>query len=112
MRPDTLPAIWLDHLNLPASDPEMLARWYADRLNLDVKGHIAYGPGISLFFHKGLPLKAGDAIHFGFRVETRSSVEAWADHLGVPVSFDEENFFAARVTDPDGNVFEIYWDEL
>ena len=25
--------------------------------------------------------------------------------------FDEDDFFAARVTDPEGNVFEIYWDK-
>jgi catechol-2,3-dioxygenase len=39
-------------------------------------------------------------------------VEAWAQHLGVPVAFDEHDFFAARIQDPDGNIFEIYWDKL
>jgi catechol-2,3-dioxygenase len=39
-------------------------------------------------------------------------VEVWAAHLGVPVAFDENDFFAARIVDPEGNVFEIYWDKL
>lgn len=108
----TLPALWLDHLNIPTNDPEVLAQWYADRLNLECRGNILVGPGISIFFKKGEPLRAGDAFHFGFRVETKSAVEAWAAHLGVPVAFDEHDFFAARIMDPDGNIFEIYWDKL
>ena len=49
--------------------------------------------------------------HFGFRVETKSNVEAWAEALGVSIAFDEDDFFAARVQDPDGNIFEVYWDK-
>ncbi len=109
---NTLPALWLDHLNIPTNDPEVLAQWYAERLNLECRGNVLVGPGISIFFKKGNPLQAGDAFHFGFRVESKSAVEAWAQHLGVPVAFDEHNFFAARIADPDGNIFEIYWDEL
>ena len=107
-----LPPLWLDHINIPSQDPEVLAQWYADRLGLERKDTMVSGPGISIFFKKGAPLKAGDAFHFGFRVETKSNVEAWAEHLGVAVAFDEDDFFAARVTDPDGNVFEVYWDKL
>lgn len=107
-----LPSIWLDHLNIPTNDPEVLAQWYADRLNLERRGNRLVGPGISIIFNKGEPLRAGDHFHFGFRVESKSAVEAWATHLGVAIAFDENDFFAARVTDPDGNVFEIYWDEL
>jgi hypothetical protein len=109
---NTLPALWLDHLNIPTNDPDVLCQWYADRLNLESRGNVLIGPGISIFFKKGTPLNAGDAFHFGFRVESKSAVEAWAQHLGVAVAFDEHDFFAARITDPDGNVFEIYWDQL
>jgi catechol-2,3-dioxygenase len=109
---NTLPPIWLDHLNIPSGDPEVLAQWYADRLNLEARGNVLSGPGISIFFTKGQPLNAGDAFHFGLRVESRSAVEVWAAHLGVPVAFDENDFFAARIVDPEGNVFEIYWDKL
>jgi catechol-2,3-dioxygenase len=107
-----LPPIWLDHINIPAHDPELLAQWYAERLNLERRGNMVTGPGISIFFKKGAPLKVGDAFHFGFRAETKSDVATWADSLGVPIAFDEDDFFAARITDPDGNVFEVYWDKL
>lgn len=108
----TLPPLWLDHVNIPSMDPEVLAQWYADRLGIELRGRTnVIGPGISLFFTKGAPLKAGDAFHFGFRVENKSAVETWATHLGVAVSFDEHDFFAARINDPDGNIFEIYWDK-
>jgi len=107
-----LPPLWLDHVNVPSQDPELLAQWYAERLKLERRGAMVYGPGISIFFKKGAPLKAGEAFHFGFRVETKSNVEQWAEHFGVPIAFDEDDFFAARVVDPDGNVFEIYWDKL
>ncbi len=108
----TLPPLWLDHINIPSSDPEVLAQWYAQRMGLERRGTMVFGPGISIFFKKGAPLTAGDAFHFGFRVETKSAVEAWAEHLGVAIAFDEDDFFAARITDPEGNLFEIYWDKL
>jgi catechol 2,3-dioxygenase-like lactoylglutathione lyase family enzyme len=108
----TLPALWLDHLNLPASDPELLAQWYSQRLGLEQHGNRAIGPGITLFFTPGLPLRQGDRFHFGFRVESRSAVEAWAQHLGVAIAYEEEDFFAARLSDPEGNTFEIYWNKM
>jgi catechol 2,3-dioxygenase-like lactoylglutathione lyase family enzyme len=108
----TLPPLWLDHVNLPARDPEVLAQWYADRLGMERRGGAVMGPGVSIFFKKGAPLAVGDAFHFGLRVETKSAVEAWAEQLGVPIAFDEDDFFAARVTDPEGNTFEVYWDKL
>ena len=108
----TLPAIWLDHLNLPAEDPEGLAQWYAKRLGLQQRGSNVTGPGITLYFTKGMPLRANDRFHFGFRVENRSAVERWAEHLGVAIAYDEEDFFAARMADPEGNTFEIYWNKL
>lgn len=107
-----LPALWLDHISIPTQDPDVLAQWYADRLNLEVRGNRLVGPGISIFFTKGAPLRAGDTFHFGFRVESRAAVEAWATHLGVPVAFQGEDYFAARIKDPDGNIFEIYCDRL
>ena len=109
---EALPPLWLDHLNIPAQDPEVLAQCYADRLGLECRGTMVIGPGISIFFRKGAPLKAGDNFHFGFRVETKSAVDVWARHLGIAIAFDEDDFFATRLTDPEGNVFEIYWDKL
>jgi len=106
-----LPPLWLDHVNIPTADPEVLAQWYADRLGIERKGAMVVGPGVSIVFKKGQPLNAGNAFHFGFRVETKSAVEVWAEHLNVPIAIDEDDFFAARVKDPDGNLFEVYWDD-
>lgn len=106
-----MPAIWLDHINLPARDPVRLASWYALKLGLETTEHGVKGPGILINFSQGEPLNAGTRLHFGFRVESKADVAAWADHLNVPIAFDEHDFFAARVTDPDGNLFEIYWDK-
>ena len=107
-----LPPLWLDHINIPSRDPQVLAQWYAQRMSLELRETFVYGPGISIFFKKGAPLDAGENFHFGFRVETKSAVEAWAEHLGVAIAFDEDDFFAARITDPEGTLFEIYWDKL
>lgn len=108
----TLPPLWLDHINIPSKDPEVLAQWYAQRMRLDRRDTMVYGPGISMFFKKGTPLNVGDAFHFGFRVENKAAVEAWAEALNVAIAYDEDDFFAARITDPEGNLFEIYWDKL
>ncbi|HAH10234.1 MAG TPA: hypothetical protein DCL48_09045 [Alphaproteobacteria bacterium] len=107
----TLPAIWLDHINLPARDPERLCAWYATKLGLRAQDNIAYAPGITIAFSRGEPLPAGNLLHFGLRAESRSAVETWAQHFGVGIAFDEAAYFSARITDPEGNLFEIYWDK-
>jgi len=105
----TLPAIWLDHLNLPAQDPELLAQWYAQRLGPRAAGRHRRRTGDHTLLHQGHALRQGDRFHFGFRVENRSAVDAWAQHLGVAIAFDGRPiFFAARMSDPEGNTFEIY----
>ena len=107
----SLPSIWLDHINLPARDPERLCAWYATKLGLRAGDNIAYGPGITIAFQKGDQLPKGNVLHFGLRAESRGDVEVWANHFGVGVAFDQKDFFSARITDPEGNLFEIYWDK-
>ena len=99
----------LDHLNLPSRDPAALVRWYGSTLGLKVDGGTATAPGITLFFSKGEPLARGHTFHFGFRVEDRAAVKAWSEKLGQPIAFDENDFYAVRAEDPEGNLFEIYW---
>jgi catechol-2,3-dioxygenase len=107
----TLPAIWLDHVNIPARDPERLCAWYATKLGLTAKENIAHGPGITLAFGKSEPLPKGNGFHFGLRAESRGDVETWAQHFSVGIATDEPAYFSAQVTDPEGNPFEIYWDK-
>lgn len=106
----SLPRLALDHLNLPSRDPEKLARWYGETFGLKVDAGTAMGPGITLFFTKGEPLARGQAFHFGFRVANRDDVRMWSERLKRPIAFDEADFFAVRVEDPEGNLFEIYWE--
>lgn len=107
----SMPSIWLDHVNLPARDPERLCAWYATKLGLQVADNIVRGPGITIAFILGEPIPSNSKLHFGLRAECKADVETWAQHFGVGIAFDEHDYFSARITDPEGNLFEIYWDK-
>ncbi len=40
----------LNHVNIPARDPEGLVRWYASTFGLRAEGNKARGPGVLLVF--------------------------------------------------------------
>jgi catechol 2,3-dioxygenase-like lactoylglutathione lyase family enzyme len=97
----------LSHLNLPARDPEALARWYESTFGFERRNTFVLGPGTLLAFEKGDPL--GGNVHFGFGVASATEVVKWAARLGVmPVR--EEDFASLKKADPEGNVIEIYWE--
>jgi catechol-2,3-dioxygenase len=99
----------LAHLNLPARDPEALARWYANTFGLEARGAFVIGPGTLLAFERGDPLLAGSNAHFGFEVQSARDVAIWAQRFGSLI--DEATRAAStRVCDPEGNGIEIYWD--
>ncbi len=99
----------LRHVNLPARDPEGLARWYADRLGLEARGTHVVGPLALLVFEPGEPMDPGANAHFGFRVETREEVDDWARRFDAPLEADPD-YAGFKVRDPEGNRFEIYWE--
>lgn len=97
----------LEHLNLPARDPEGLARWYAERLGLQDDGHRVRGPGVLIVFQRGEPVGRASELHVGFRVPSRAALEQWAEKFsGQPTSGTE--FVAFRTHDPEGNCIEFY----
>ena len=49
----------LEHLNIPATDPEGLASWYAQSLGLEATKHVVRGPGVIIAFEKGEPINRG-----------------------------------------------------
>lgn len=104
-----LPRLTLDHINLPARDPDGLAAWYAKTFGFTCKERFVTAPGVLIFFSAAAPLSRKD-FHFGFRVESREAVRAWSEALGKPMAFEDDDFFAVRIEDPEGNLFEIYWD--
>lgn len=97
----------LDHLNLPARDPDGLARWYAQTFGLQADGHRVRGPGVLIAFQAGEPVRRAPELHVGFRVPSMQVLNEWAGKLGKPVKKGEE-FNSFQTFDPEGNCLEIY----
>jgi GNAT superfamily N-acetyltransferase len=102
----------LAHVNLPARDPERLARWYADAFGFEARGGFAFAPGSLLVFERGEPARARANSHFGFAVESADAVADWArrfEPLLAPLEI-EAGYAGFKAADPEGNVFEVYWE--
>jgi catechol-2,3-dioxygenase len=97
----------LDHLNLPARDPEGLARWYANTFGLRAEAHLVRGPGVLIAFQKGEPLNRAPEMHIGMRMPSRAALAEWAGKFGQEVTIGKE-FASFRTSDPDGNCIELY----
>jgi catechol 2,3-dioxygenase-like lactoylglutathione lyase family enzyme len=97
----------LDHLNLPARDPEGLARWYAQTFGLQADQHRVRGPGVLIAFQRGEPVKRAPELHIGFRVRAMKVLNEWAGKFGKPVRKGEE-FNSFQIFDPEDNCVEVY----
>ena len=97
----------LDHVNMPARDPETLASWYATTFDLRADGYRVRGPGLLLVFVKGEPVKRAPELHLGLRVPSQAALDQWASRLGAQVTPGPE-FNALRTFDPEGNCVEVY----
>jgi catechol 2,3-dioxygenase-like lactoylglutathione lyase family enzyme len=97
----------LDHLNLPARDPEGLAGWYARTFGLKADQHRVRGPGVLMAFQAGEPVKRAPEFHVGFRVENMKALNEWAGRFGAQVTSGAE-FASFRTFDPEDNCVEIY----
>lgn len=102
--------IRLDHINLPALKPEWLAEWYATTFGFRAQGGFVIGPGTLIVFEKGEPQHYGGNTHFGFRCASRERVASWANKFGVKLE-EDETYCGFKTSDPEGNVFEVYWEE-
>ena len=100
----------LSHVNLPARDPEALARWYEKELGLERRGCFLYGQDSLIVFEEGEPIGARGNTHFGFAVESETEVERWAAHFGAQVE-SGPGFASTKLRDPDQNCIEIFWEE-
>jgi 2-hydroxychromene-2-carboxylate isomerase len=96
------PPLRLAHANLPARDPEALARWWAETFHLEQRGAFVVGPGTLVAFER-------DNMHVGFAVPTRDEALAWARKLGVEPEI-EPRYVGFKVRDPEGHVIEVYWE--
>jgi ribosomal protein S18 acetylase RimI-like enzyme len=101
--------IRLNHVNLPARDPEKLAGWYGERLGLEVEGRNVRGPGTLMVFEPGAPPTVSDEAHFGFEADSRAEVLRLAEELGCGPEI-EPYYVGFKCRDPEGNCFEVYWE--
>jgi catechol-2,3-dioxygenase len=97
----------LDHINIPAREPERLANWYAENFELQANGRRATGPGMLIVFQAGEPVNRAPDLHIGFRVPTMEALMQLAERFGQEVTSGAE-FNAFRITDPEGNCIELY----
>jgi catechol-2,3-dioxygenase len=97
----------LDHLNMPARDPEGLARWYAQTFGLQADAHRVRGPGVLIAFEAGEPVNRAPELHIGIRVPSLAALNEWAKKLDAHVATGSE-FASFRTFDPEGNCVEIY----
>jgi len=97
----------LDHLNMPARDPEGLARWYAQTFGLHATAHVVRGPGVLIAFQRGEPVNRAPEFHIGLRVPSLTMLNEWAKKFGAQVTTGTE-FTTLRTLDPDGNCIELY----
>ncbi len=100
-------SLQLQHLNLPARDPEGLARWYADTFGLQADAHRARGAGVLIAFQQGEPIGRAPELHVGFLVPSVAELQRWAEQLGGEIRKGPE-FTAFQVRDPEGNCVELY----
>ncbi len=97
----------LDHLNMPARDPEGLARWYAETFGLQADAHRVRGPGVLIAFQAGEPVNRAPELHIGLRVPSMAALKQWASKLGTQPTPGAE-FTSFRTSDPEGNCIEVY----
>jgi catechol 2,3-dioxygenase-like lactoylglutathione lyase family enzyme len=97
----------LDHLNLPARDPEGLARWYATTFGLLADRHLVRGQGVLIAFQAGEPINRAPELHIGMRVQSMAALTEWAAKFGAQITRGNE-FNSFRTADPEGNCLEIY----
>lgn len=104
------PLIQLDHINIPANKPEWLAEWYAENFGFIAHKGFVSGPGTLLVFEEGKPLDYEGNVHFGFRCSSRDKVQAWAEEFEANL-VEDEHYSGFETKDPEGNLFEVYWEE-
>jgi len=101
----------LNHVGIPARNPEALAAWYGGHFNLMVEGAFAYGDGWLIACELGAPLTEMPA-HFGFMLDNRAEVDRWKAYFDAQdIAVDAQRYGnAIFMNDPEGNSFEIFFD--
>lgn len=101
-------SLTLDHVQMPARDPEGLARWYAQTFALRAQGNRVCGPGLLIVFQIGEPVKRAPELHVGLHVPSMAALTEWADKLGAKIITGRTEFASLSTIDPEGNWVELY----
>ena len=97
----------LRHLNMPARDPEGLARWYAKTFELQADDNKVRGPGVLIAFQAGEPINRAPELHAGFLVPSMAALTQWANRFEATLKTGSE-FTSFQTRDPEGNCVEVY----
>lgn len=104
----TEPKLTMDHLQMPARDPEGLARWYAETFGLRAQGNRVYGADFFFVFKPGVPVERAPELHFWLNVGTMKELARWADKLGLELVTGRSEYASIGTRDPEGNHVELY----
>lgn len=102
----------LNHIALPARDPQKLVQWYTQKLGFVQKGKQLWSQGTALTLLQGTPLP-NDDWHFGFRLSNHQALSTWRNKLvaaGVELSkeYAHGTYQSFFVRDPEGNDIEFF----
>lgn len=98
----------LDHVQMPARDPDGLAAWYAQTFGLRAQNNRVYGADFLIVFLPGAPVQRSPELHFGLNVGNMKALTAWADKLDSPLISGKTEYASVHVHDPEGNGVELY----
>lgn len=106
----------LNHLNLPARDPQAQRAWYVAFLGFRAMGRFLWSGGTLLVFQDGVPLDRTD-VHLGFRVSSLGELTQWVERLrGLGCDPGEiegdETYATVFFHDPEGNRIELFYEPV
>lgn len=103
-------SITLNHVQMPARNPEELAKWYGQTFDLQVQGRRVYGPdrAFLIVFVAGEPVQRAPGLHIGFHVPSMAVLGEWSARLGVAIVSGPSEYSLVPTTDPEGNGVELY----
>ena len=113
----------LDHVALPVRDPVRSLAFYRDVIGVEGTvreepyGYVITTPaGVAFTLFSGEPAADPGALHLGVSLDDPGAVRGRRSELheqGVPeIEWHEEpGYVSVKVTDPDGYVIELSWDE-
>ena len=117
--PGSIATSGIGHVGLKVSDLETSVEFYRNILGLDSRAsglgvaRIPSGRDTLVLHEKGL---GTSGFHFGFRVDSSSTVDEWqawlrARNTIIYEDVTEEKYRSIKIRDPDGYLIEIFCDE-